>query len=86
MSLELTEDTLAEIERRCAAATHGPWESFIEGRDGLAFDSFIRTDSGSGEIYLTGATHADQDFIAAARQDIPVLIAEIRRLRRLVSS
>ena len=33
------------------------------------------------DIYLSGATEADQDFIAGARQDIPALIDEIRRLR-----
>jgi len=35
------------------------------------------------DIYLTGATNADQDFIAHARQDIPKLIAEIERLRSI---
>ncbi|HMI97304.1 MAG TPA: hypothetical protein VK479_12385 [Micropepsaceae bacterium] len=40
---------------------------------------FVRT---SGEdIYLSGATAADQDFIASARQDIPLLVSEIRALR-----
>jgi hypothetical protein len=42
---------------------------------------FIQT---AGEdIYLTGASEADQDFIAHARQDIPRLIAEIERLRSI---
>ena len=34
------------------------------------------------DIELSGATVADQDFIAHARQDVPRLIAEVRRLQR----
>lgn len=33
------------------------------------------------DIELSGATEAGQDFIAHARQDIPRLITEIKRLR-----
>ena len=45
----------------------------------MSGSDFIRT--GGADIYLTGATTADHDFIAGARQDIPKLIAEIERLR-----
>jgi hypothetical protein len=41
--------------------------------------------TGSDDIYLSGASIADQDFIAGARQDIPKLIAEIQRLTQLLS-
>lgn len=34
---------------------------------------------------MTGATVADQDFMAAARQDVPRLIAEVRTLRALLN-
>jgi ABC-type nitrate/sulfonate/bicarbonate transport system substrate-binding protein len=51
-------------------------ETWVEGRDHESGDHFIST--GGEDIYLTGATLADQDFIAAARQDIPALIAAIR--------
>jgi hypothetical protein len=71
-------DELERIEARCAAATPGPWKSWVEGRDHTSGDHFIST---AGEdIYLTGATLSDQDFIAAARQDIPTLIAAVREL------
>lgn len=41
--------------------------------------------TGDGEdIEMMGATVADYDFIAGAKQDIPLLIAEIRRLRALM--
>jgi hypothetical protein len=71
---------LEEIEQRCMAATSAPWTSFVEGRDHTSGSSFIRT--GGDDIYLTGATVADQDFIANARQDLPVLIQEIKALRQ----
>jgi hypothetical protein len=69
---------LAAIRQRCARATAGPWKSYIEGRDHTSGSNFIMT---SGEdIEFLGATEADQDFIAHARQDIPLLLAEIDRL------
>jgi hypothetical protein len=73
-------DWLDDIEARAALATPGPWRSFIEGRDHLSGSDFIRT--GGADIELAGATHADQDFIAHARQDIVRLIEEVRRLRQ----
>ena len=79
---------LKEIEERCNAATLGPWISCVEGRDHDSGSNFIMTGSRStrGEdIELTGATIADQDFIAHARQDIPQLVEEIRRLKNMLS-
>ena len=43
-------------------------------------DSVITT--GGEDIYLMGATTQDWDFIASARQDVPRLIREIRRLKQ----
>ena len=37
------------------------------------------------DIYLTGATTADREFIAHARQDIPRLVEEVERLRKLLT-
>lgn len=75
----LTEADLAEMEARASAATPGPWKSFVEGRDHTSGSSFIQTDG--EDIDLPGASVADQDFIAHARQDVPRLVAEVRRLR-----
>jgi hypothetical protein len=90
----MTEIEITEIEKRCNKATRGPWISMIEGRDHESGDSFIMTgiensnntltDQRGNDIYLTGGTLDDQDFIAHARQDIPVLISEIRRLNLLL--
>ncbi|NOT54786.1 MAG: hypothetical protein HOP18_09300 [Deltaproteobacteria bacterium] len=82
----MTDEDIDAIHARCAAATPGPWRSYVEGRDHTSGDSFIMTgegDSRGEDIELSGATPADQDFIAHARQDIPRLLAEVRRLRDL---
>ena len=75
---------LEEIRKRCEAATSGPWISYVEGRDHLAGDSFIKRggERRKEDLYLTGGTVADQDFIAHARQDIPSLLEEVERLRK----
>lgn len=75
----LTSERLDEIKRRCLQATPGPWKSYIEVRENISGSDFIMT--GGEDIYLTGATIADQDFIANARQDIPDLLNEIERLK-----
>jgi hypothetical protein len=87
----LTDLHLKAIEIRCKNAQKGNWFSWIEGRDMTSGSSMIMTgvqnldniwDSNRGEdIYLTDATLADIDFIANARQDIPTLLEEIKRLQ-----
>ena len=76
----MTRQELLEILQRCEAATPGPWRSYVEGRDHESGDSFIDVPGKDG-IYLTGATLADQDFIAAARQDLPRLVNELLKLK-----
>ena len=73
---------IKEIEERCNKATEGPWISFVEGRDHTCGSDFIMT---AGEdIELIGATVDEQDFIANARQDIPWLINEVYRLKKIL--
>ncbi|CDX39306.1 conserved hypothetical protein [Mesorhizobium sp. SOD10] len=84
----LSEFDLQEMESRAAAARPGPWKSWVEGRDFDGGSNFIQTGNGAerGEdIQMSGATVAEQDFIAAARQDVPHLVAEVRRLRALLN-
>jgi hypothetical protein len=76
---------LQEIESRCLSATSGPWESYIVGRDTEAGLNCISTGH-ARLLEILGGSEADQDFIAHAREDIPVLIAEIRRLRASLDS
>jgi hypothetical protein len=80
----ISEAEISEMRLRCEQATLGPWKSYIEGREEMSGSDFIMT--GAEDIYLTGATKADQDFIAHARQDIPRLISEVERLRKLLSN
>jgi hypothetical protein len=74
---------IAEIRARCDQATAGPWKSYVEGREMMSGSSFIMT--GGEDIYLSGASTADQDFIAHARQDVLRLVAEVERLRMLLA-
>jgi hypothetical protein len=82
---------LEEIERRAAAATPGPWQEFIDARDDISGDDFIMTGGMANhgpDIYVSHenvpAPAADLEFIAHARQDVPRLVAEVRRLRALL--
>ena len=78
----LGDTEIAAMRRRCEGATAEPWKSFVEGRDHSSGSNFIMTPD--SDIELVGATIADQDFVAHARQDIPRLLDEIQRLRRLL--
>ena len=82
VAIGISEEELSRIETLSSAATAGPWQSFIEGRDHESGSSFVRTPV--GDIELSGASRSDQDFIAAARSAVPSLVAEIRRLRHIV--
>ena len=83
----MTDEEIKEIEIRCENAQKGPWKALIENRDHESGCDFIMTgtDTNRGtDIEMSGATDADYDFIANARQDIPKLINEIRRLKSLL--
>jgi hypothetical protein len=83
----LDESELEMIHMRWVSTTPGPWRSFVEGRDHTSGSSFIMTGSSDArgpDIELSGATVADQDFIASAHEDIPKLLAEIARLKSLI--
>lgn len=84
---KVSDEELEAIRKRSEMASKGPWKSFVEGRDHFSGSSFIMTGpegSRGSDIDLSGATVADQDFIAGARQDIPRLLAEIDRLRAVL--
>ena len=87
----MTESELNEIEKRLNNTSKGHWKSMIEGRDHSSGDDFIMTgimedetiwsENRGTDIYLTGATKSDQDFIANAKQDIPKLLEYIKTLK-----
>lgn len=88
----MTEKELLEIENRSISGTKAPWIPMIEGITHTSGDDFIMTGVNNADdyknsergndIYLTGATKEDLIFIANAKQDIPKLIAEIRKLKK----
>jgi len=80
----LDEGKLALIAVRASAATSGPWRAMLEGRDHSSGSSCILT--AIGGIDLDGATDADIEFMANARQDVPYLISELRRLAGILKS
>ncbi len=75
----LSDKEISAIRERADKATKGPWKAFIEGRDMQCGSDFIQTQG--EDIELIGATEADFDFIANARQDIVSLLDEIERLK-----
>jgi len=75
---------LDEIEERCEKATGGPWWNDCGVIHAPHWDSDLPegvachpadTYNGNGKDW-----DADAEFIAHAREDIPALVAEIRRL------
>lgn len=74
MSTTTTALDLDAIEARANAATEGPWTAYPDGF--VWTKQPILGDPVSGSVEL-----ADAQFIAAARQDVPALVAEVRRLR-----
>jgi len=83
----MTDDELAAIEARCEKATAGPWEdaghTVIQSVN--PWDDVIPSEVSCGAWCLGGTPkpvrESDRAFIAHARQDIPALLAEVRRLK-----
>ncbi len=76
----MTNEELDEIEARANAATPGPWKH-ADSRD-----NEVRLEHGgfpaSGYSHWSMMRPNDATFIAAARQDVPRLIQEVRRLQK----
>jgi len=95
----LTPEKLKEIEERCNKATPGPWAWEIDRNDNfdgnnpyelwathamsLGINSPVAVGIGVVSEYQP-EDDSDLKFIAAARQDIPLLIEEIRRLNQYI--
>lgn len=89
----LTDGELDRIEALAAAASPAPWQAFIEEQAPIGGCSFIRlgaTDDSQPDMYVyhedRPAPTADLEFIAAAREYVPRLVAEVRRSRSGVNS
>jgi hypothetical protein len=85
----LSDEEIAELEALTAAATPGPWVANIEEEAPIGGDSMIGLDGLPGDsppdMYVFHdrriAPSADIKFIAAARNYMPQLLNELRRLR-----
>lgn len=74
-------ETLDEIETRAEAATKGPWRKTSDilkdcGCISTRSEDLFRSYASPPTIQ----TSRDCDFIAHAREDVPWLVAEVRRL------
>ena len=75
----MTDEQLTAIEQRANAATPGPWRAYSSMVSiGLSHALHILT--GIHPFNQAQAT-CDTTFVAAARTDVPALVAEVRRLR-----
>lgn len=70
----MTERELQAIRERWEAATPGPWVKNVN-RNGIVTSNYC----------ITGLRDVDAYFIAAARTDVPALLAEVERLREEIN-
>ena len=85
----MTDEELREIEARADAASVGPWRTNYElGGQPPDWNGWVWRDDGTWNGYGTelelicgSQTDANATFIAHAREDVPALVAEVRRLR-----
>lgn len=81
--MSLSEKDLAEIEARANAATRGPWKRTpgyrtLKPEWDTSFGTFLIEED-------TWARIEDVEFIAAARTDIPMMLADLREARNLIA-
>jgi hypothetical protein len=88
MTPRLSEQRLAEILARAAAATNGPWCTdsweIYQGTEYVPGMSFWIGETCRGTADLAQDA-ADAAFVAAARTDVPELVAEVQFLRAQVA-
>ena len=86
MSISMSEEELREIENRFYRTTPGPWVSSSCDKGG----SFIYSESPERAYFYHGewiahiAIDEDTRFITHAIEDIPKLLNEVKRLRKLL--
>lgn len=85
MIKQLTNEELAQIRERVEKATKGPWETSTSG-DGIKAGKYHIGVISKPHYFPYGlGTKEDATFIAHAREDIPKLLAEVERLKSVVS-
>jgi hypothetical protein len=79
----MNEKQLGEIEVRAAAARPGPWEAWDTSVCTPSPENIRVCDTDFGD---EGCGEANASFIAKARTDVPALVAEVRRLKKLADA
>lgn len=96
----MTDDELKKIEARANAATRGPWNANFVSDPVTVFggecdcrgypDSVAVASKPEPDPLDEKCTHIkwidNMRFIAHAREDVPALVAEVRRLREAISA
>jgi hypothetical protein len=89
---KLDDETLTRLIDLSDRVDPPPWRSMAEGRDHSAGDTFIMVGSEDDrleDLYLSRdsgpADTTIHDLVAEARNALPLLIGEIRRLRSLLA-
>jgi hypothetical protein len=86
MSAPLSGQRLAQIGDRVAGAASGPWRTeVLADGDGGAYVGVVAA-SGMCVLPPLDVDPGDVAFIAAAREDVPALLAEIERLRAALAA
>ena len=81
----ITQERLDAIQARVDGATGGPWGCYGDGAHEV-FDAGEYSDGDRGEVVAAVIDKlSDAVFIAEAREDIPALLAEVKRLRALTT-
>lgn len=93
----MTPEQLDEIEARANRASQAPWET-SEAVDETEYGSYTAygvepiaplewfSDSDMAHVALEPMEEEDAKFIAAARTDVPNLVAEVRRLQGQIAA
>lgn len=85
----LSEERLAEIEERLGRATPGPWayKDRLGGGGCFVFSEetfhVVAVEEDEDPAVAVPLGRGDAAFIAGSREDVPLLLAEVRRLRAL---
>jgi hypothetical protein len=80
----MTPEQLDEIEARLHYLSLAPWEH-VHVFDGEEVIRAIAPDGRGDRIVAYAQYEVEGRFIAAARTDVPALVAEVRRLRALLA-
>ena len=83
----ISAEELAALDAVAAQATPAPWVAFLDSNPAIGGCSIIQIvdEPYPRDMYLwlgqDPAPDEDYDFVAASREDVPTLVAEIRRRR-----